>query len=126
MTNAKELYRDLLAIGSLPFYGLVIVRAIIGNYWLTVWQLVLALALIHFSTFFMKRANIHVGMAISLATFTSLFYGSKTYTAFAAITAALVAYASAKLNYRGQSVGYGILSGAVATLIAYLLVPEVV
>ena len=70
----KGIARDLLALGSIPFYFLVVIRAVIGKYNIFVYQMVIAAVIIFILYFIMKNSNIHVARSFVAVIFTSLFY----------------------------------------------------
>ena len=42
----KEVARDIIAFGSIPFFGIVLARALIGPYWEFVYQIIIAFVLL--------------------------------------------------------------------------------
>ena len=60
---SKEVARDLIAFGSLPFYLVVVVRAVIGEHQLFFSLTVIALILLTFVSFFVE-ANMHIARGL--------------------------------------------------------------
>ena len=58
-----EIARDLIALGSIPLYLIVIVRAIIGEYLPFVYQLSIALLLLIILSSIAKNFNQHIARA---------------------------------------------------------------
>ena len=81
----KEIARDLLALGSIPFYFLVVIRAVIGKYNVFVYEMVIAAAAMFILYFIIKNSNLHVARAFVAVIFTSFFYKETIYTVFASI-----------------------------------------
>ena len=52
--------RDLIALGGLPFYLLVVVRATIGSYHTFLSQVVVALAVLFLASRAVKNSNLHI------------------------------------------------------------------
>lgn len=80
-----EIARDSMAFGSILFYLIVIIRAIIGEYMPFVYQLLIAITILILSSFIVKNANHHLARAFVLVVFTSLFYKDVPFTIFAAL-----------------------------------------
>ena len=115
----KEIARDLIALGSIPFYFLVVIRAIIGKYNVFVYQMVIAAIVIFILYFIIKNSNLHIGRALVILVFTSLFYKEVLFTTFAALIWILLL---ASAYYLKRSFGFvlrGILIGILSSLAGY-------
>src|SRR3989338_8308530 len=112
----KEIARDLLALGSIPFYFLVVIRAVIGRYNVFVYQMLIAAVVIFVLYFIIKNSSIHVARALAAVVFTSLFYKETLYTVFAALIWVLLLVSA---YYLKRSLGFvlrGIVTGIISSL----------
>ena len=115
----KEVSRDILALGSIIFYFIVLVRALIGNYMPFVYQLVVAFVVLFGLSYFIKGSNNHLGRILILVVFTSLFYNNMIYTVFVSLVFVLAIISSYHLK---KDIFRGLFLGVVASLIGYLVV----
>jgi hypothetical protein len=116
----KEIARDTLALGSVPFYALVIARAVVGRYAIFIYQLLIALAVL-FMLSRVVKGNMHVARALVLVVFTSLFYNDMLYSIFALLAFILLLLSTIYLKIKKASIAKGILIGAVASLLSYYI-----
>jgi len=129
MNWKKEIARDVLALGSLPFYLIVIIRAIVGKYKPFVYQMVIGLIIIILLSYLFKKTDQYVGRAIPIVFFSSIFYKEPLYTYFAcAMLVALIISSSylLKSKIRLEAIIKGIVIGVFSTVITYYLVPFLV
>jgi hypothetical protein len=117
----KEIARDTLALGSIPFYFLVIIRAIIGKYAIFIYQLLIALVVLFILSKLIKNSNLHIARAFVLVTFTSLFYNDLLYTAFVFLVFIILLISSNYLKIKKIMIAKGVLLGIVSSLISYYL-----
>ena len=115
----KEIARDLLALGSIPFYFLVVIRAIIGNYNVFVYQMLIAAVVIFVLYFMIKNSSIHVARALVAVVFTSLFYNEMLYTVFAGLIWVLLLVSAYYLKRSFGFVLRGIIVGIISSLAGY-------
>lgn len=115
--------RDTLALGSIPFYAIVIGRAIVGGYLPFVIQVLVGAGVLLLSLFITREANYHLARGLVLVVFTSLFYNAWTFTLFAAVLFICMIVASIILKKGIRKNLIGLSSGAIATIISYLLTP---
>ena len=114
----KELARDFLALGSIPFFLLVVVRifiAPVANYH---YQLLLAFGIILVVSFFLRNQQ-HIARGVVLLIFTSLYYADFLYTIFARIAWVVMVFSSYYLEKDKMLIVKGTVLGAVATVISY-------
>lgn len=121
-----EIARDSMAFGSILFYLIIIIRAIIGKYIPFVYQFLIALAILVISSFIIKNTNHHIARALVLVVFTSLFYKEALFTFFAALIWIFIVGSAFYMKIDKKSIYKGITLGVVATLISYYLVPFLV
>ena len=117
----KELARDAIAFGSILFYLIVIIRAIIGEHMAFVYQTVIALIILAALSFIIKNANQHIARAVPLAVFTSLFYKDGLFTFFAVLLFVFMLFAAVYIKIKKKEVFSGIAVGIWASLAAYYL-----
>jgi len=117
----KEVARDALALGSIPFYVIVIVRAIIGKYTPFIYHLLIAwLVLVVFSKL-VKNVDQYLARGFVLVIFTSLFYDDVLYTVFALALFGLMIASSFYLKAKPDAIGRGVGFGLVASVISYYI-----
>ena len=118
----KELARDSIALGSTLFYFVVIIRAIVGQYAIFVYQMLIALVLmVLLSRFF--DGDMYVARCFVVWVFTSMFYSHWLYTVFAFFVWVLVIVSSYYLKTKKKVIIIGIVFGVVSALVAYYLAP---
>ena len=115
----RETSRDLLALGSIPFYFLVVARSIIGNYPVFVYQTLIAAIAIFILWFLIKDASMHVARALVIVVFTSLFYNEAVYTAFASLVWIAMLMPAYFLKRSMPFVLRGIIMGFLASIVGY-------
>jgi|TARA_Y100000034_G_scaffold114348_1_gene150384 hypothetical protein len=119
----KEVARDLLALGSIPFYILVIARSLIGEYYLFTYQLLISILLFFLIGIFFKEFNQHLSRAIVLIVFTIIFYNQLIYTVFAILAGISVLVSLFYLKKTNKEIIFGLIFGSVVSLISYYLAP---
>ena len=115
----KEIARDLLALGSIPFYFLVVIRAVIGKYNIFVYQMLIAAVIIFALYFLIKGSNLRVARSFVVLVFTSLFYKEAIFTIFASLIWILLL---ASAYYLKRNIGFvfrGIAIGLISSLAGY-------
>ncbi|MBU90502.1 hypothetical protein CMO94_03075 [Candidatus Woesearchaeota archaeon] len=116
-----EIARDSMAFGSILFYLIVIVRSLIGEYLVFVYQLLISLAVLIISYFIVKNTNHHIARAFVILIFTSLFYKDNFFTFFAALLWIFMIGAAFYMKENKKSIFKGIVLGTVAALVGYYL-----
>ena len=116
-----EIARDSMAFGSILFYLVVMARSTIGEYLTFVYQLLIALAFLIISSFFIKKANHHLARAFVLVVFTSLFYKDAPFTVFAALVWVFMIGSAFYIKENKKSIYRGIVLGVIASLVSYYL-----
>jgi hypothetical protein len=117
----KEVARDILALGSIPFYFIVVIRAIIGKYLPFVYELVIAFTLLFILSRFIKFDQ-YLSRGLVLVVFTSLFYKEYLFTTFAFVLWFLIIYSSRCLNKETKEIIRGIVLGVIVSAVSYYLV----
>jgi len=116
-----EIARDSMAFGSILFYLIVIVRSLIGEYLIFVYQLLIALAVLVLSSFIIKNTNHHLARAFVIVVFTSIFYKDNFFTFFAILLWIFITVAAFYMKLNKKSIYQGIVLGIIAALVGYYL-----
>jgi hypothetical protein len=120
--NTKdEIARDVIALGGVPFYLLVLVRAAIGEYISFLVEVAAALPVLYLLSIAVKGSNLHIARALILVVFTSLFYKALPFTLFSTLVLCGMIYALVRLNKPAGEILKGIAIGAVSVVISYSL-----
>ena len=117
----KEISRDLLALGSIVFYFLVLGRALIEPYWPFVSQLIISGVVLFLAYLLYKKADFYSARALILLLFTSLFYKDLVYSLFSSSVFVLVLISSYFTGNKIKSIAYGVVFGVIASLAGYWL-----
>lgn len=118
--NVKEVVsRDLIALGGLPFYLLIIVRASIGDYPYFLSHVAVALPVVYLFSRIVKGSNLHIARALILVVFTSLFYEHLPFTVFASLVWILMILSLYHLKVPKKEIIKGIAAGVVSAAVSY-------
>lgn len=116
-----EIARDSMAFGSILFYLIVLARSTIGEYMTFVYQLLIALAFLIISSFFIKKANHHLARAFILVVFTSLFYKDVPFAVFTSLVWVFMIGSAFYIKENKKPIFKGIVLGIIAALVSYYL-----
>ncbi|TKJ17166.1 hypothetical protein CEE44_01365 [Candidatus Woesearchaeota archaeon B3_Woes] len=119
----KEIARDLLALGGIPFYFIVLIRAIIGKYSPFVYQLVITLVVLVILSLIFKNSNQHIARGLILVFFTSLFYKDILFTIFASLLWLFMIFSLFYLKVKSKEIVKGVLFGVISMTMGYYLTP---
>jgi len=125
MAWQKETARDILALGSIAFYAIVIIRSLIGPYYLFFYQLAIAAALLFAASFAFKNSDNHVSRSFVLLVLTVIFYEAPIYTLFASVLWLLVATAAIYLGKKKIAAVKGFFIGLFCAIVSYLLASRI-
>ena len=114
----KETARDLIALGSLVFFIIVIARIYLLSNYSYLGQFVLS-ALIFFPLMFLLKANMYAGLGLIVLIFTTLFYNNLNFTIFGIAIYLLLLASLIYLKYDKKKVIIGVILGAISTGISY-------
>lgn len=117
----KEVARDTLALGSIPFYFLVVIRAVIGRYEFFVYQVFIAVIVLFILAKIIKNSNLHIARGLVLFVFTSLFYNDLFFTSFVFLVFLIMLLSSAYLKEEKAKIAKGVLLGVITSLVSYYL-----
>jgi len=116
----KEVSRDLMALGSIPFLILVLVRvAMVANFKI-IFHVIVSIILFYLISLRLKGMNNHLGRLTILVVFTSYFYVSLLYTIFAIAIAIATTY-GIKKYHKGKKIFITIMISLLCAGLAYLL-----
>ena len=117
----KEIARDAIALGSIPFYFIVIVRAVIGQSSVFITQLVIALVAWLILARFVKDADAHISRSFILFVFISLFYQELIFTIFAAVLWVMIMLSGKYLGRSNKALALGALVGILSSVAGFYL-----
>ncbi len=117
----KELSRDLIALGGVPFVALVLARITILQDWVYFSKILIAVILFILVVVFAKF-NLHSGLAIIVLIFLSIHYNHLPFSIFASVVCLLMLASLIYLKIDRWKVFWGVIFGAVASLISWILV----
>ncbi len=121
----KELARDIIALGSIPFYFIVFIRAVIGKFEPFIIQIIIAAIMIFILAKIIANSNMHVARSIVLFAFVSLYYKNTTFTFFAFLLLAALLFSAKYLKFKTMQIFNGAIIGIVSSIVAYYLEPFV-
>ena len=115
----KEVARDVIALGSIPFYLIVIVRVLIlkNPDYLFKFIFAGALFLLLYAIF---KSNLHLGFGFILLVFLSLNYEDRLFTIMAIVLYLGMIVSAVHLNIKRSMVVKGVAFGAISTITSYL------
>ena len=116
----SEASRDLMALGSIPFLILVLIRVWIADNYLQLFQIIFGVVLVLVSSVVFKKSDNYSAIIVVLAIFTSIFYMERDYTIFV-IVLSLIAFFGMYKYLGRKNVWYGIFFGAICSGISYLI-----
>ena len=117
----KEVARDLIALGSIPFYIIVIIRAVIVKYPPFIYQLIMAIVFVLLLSFIIKKADYYLTRGIILVVFTSLYYNVFLFTVFAVLLFLGMVVSSYYRKTKIKNIVNGCIIGVVISLVSYYL-----
>ena len=109
-----------MALGSIPFLILVLIRIWIADNYLQFFQIIFAVVLVFIFSLVFRKSNNYSAIIVVLAIFTSIFYMERDYTIFV-IVLSLIAFFG-MFKYLGRkNVWYGVLWGGVSSVVSYFV-----
>ena len=116
-----ELARDLIALGGLPFFLLVIIRVSINPDFHYILQFVIA-GILFFILKFLFKSETHSGFALILLLFIGNYYGDLKFLIFATLMYFLLIASLFYLKKNNKEILKGILFGGISSAISYFSV----
>ena len=117
----EEIARDLVALGGLPFFSLVIVRLSINPDYHYLAQIIFA-GILFFLLKFLFKSNVHSGLGFILLLFISNYYFDLKFAIFATLAYMLLIASLVYLKKNNKEIFKGILFGIVSSAISYFSV----
>lgn len=119
-TWKDEVARDLVALGGIPFLVITIARVCIMKNYYPMQFIISSLVFLGLRAIF--KGALHAGIALILVVFTSLFYHSWLFFAFAMSLYVGIVISLIYLKEDKKNVIKGILFGAVSAAAGYIVV----
>jgi len=116
----RETARDILALGSIPFFLLVIVRVMMLEKPYFPGQFIIA-GVIFFILFAIFKSDIYSGLGLIMLTFTILFYRDLQFSILAVIIYVLLITSLFYLGKERNMILKGVFFGAISTAISWWL-----
>ncbi len=116
----KEVARDLIALGSIPFLILTIARVSVPCTYYTMQFIVSSVLFFILKAIF--KADLRAGIGFILLTFTSLFYRNGLFAVFASMVYTGLIISLFYLKRERRQILKGILLGGISTGIGYVIV----
>jgi|SRR3989338_3930382 len=117
----KEIARDLIALGSVPFFALVLIRVKLLDNPVYMGQFIIA-GIAFIGLMYWLKANLYAGFGFIVLFFTSNHYKDIQFTIFASILYLLLIASLFYLKYEKKEIVKGIIFGAVSILAEYYVV----
>jgi uncharacterized BrkB/YihY/UPF0761 family membrane protein len=117
----KEVARDIIALGGLPFYFLVVIRSVIGEDLSFVAQTAIGILVLLILSLLVKNSNQYIARGIILATFSSMYYKDIKYAIFAFLLLLGMGFSLAYLKVRNKEITKGAVIGGISIVISYLI-----
>jgi len=117
----RETARDLIALGSVPFFLLVIARVSILSKPAFLYQFIFSGA-IFFVLALLFRGNLYAGFGWIVLLFTCLYYGDLKFAAFATLVYAALLASLVFLKYDRPETVKGILLGLLSSAVGWYAV----
>ena len=118
--DRREMARDLMGLGSIPFLLLVVVRvAMVGNF-LELFHILTAVALFGLAGFVIRGLHYHTGRIAIMAIFTSVFYDDIYFAVFAVLITVVAVFSFARYLDTGK-IYTSFFLGLLCSLASYLM-----
>jgi len=119
----NEFARDLLALGSIPFYFLFVIRVLILKDKVFIYQMIIAAISIFVLYFIIKDANLHIARSFVVLVFANLVYKEKIFGIFSVLVWIFVLISAHYLKKSASSMFRGIVIGIASSLAGYYIAP---
>jgi hypothetical protein len=121
----REAARDLLALGSVVFYVLVLGRALVGPYWDLAVPLAVAGAGRAIAIPVLRSTDLYLTRGLLVAVLVTRHYGDAVFGVFAAVAFVLMVVAAVGLERGRSAVARGVALGAVLSAAGYVLAASI-
>ncbi len=119
--GVKGVARDIIALGSIPFFTLVLIRITILKDPIYLAQFIFA-GILFLILFFIFKSNIYSGLSLIIGTFTSINYNDLIYAIFVTLAYILLIFSLVYLKEDKKRIFLGFLFGAISTITSYFLI----
>ena len=116
----KTAARDIVAIGGIPFFILVLVRVYLLNNPVYFSQFVIS-GIVFLGIWFLFKQNIYAGLGLIVLTFTSLYYQDLVYSIFGTVAYVFLLGGLFYLKEDTKKIVLGIVLGAFGIGVSYLV-----
>ena len=117
----KEIARDFIALGSIPFFVLVLIRIyILGD--ISFFSKLIFSGVIFLSLMFLFKQNMYSGLGIIALIFTSLYYNDLKFSIFVSLVYLGLLMSLFYLKKDKKSIISGVVFGIISSLISYYVV----
>jgi hypothetical protein len=121
-TWVREVQRDVLALGGVVFYLLVLGRALVGPFWdLVVQLLVVGVGLLVALPLLRGTTDLYLTRAMVVAVLVTRHYGDVVFGVFAAVAFVSMVVFAFRLDRPRAAIARGLALGAVLSVGAYAL-----
>jgi len=117
----REWARDVVSLGSIFFYLLVVARALIGPFRPFIDQLIIAAIVLTLISIFYRKYDGYSCRGLILLFFTISFYNSFRFDIFAMFIFLVLVFSSYILGNKMREIAKGLAIGALCITIAYFL-----
>jgi hypothetical protein len=124
--SKKELARDFIALGSIPFYFLVVIRSIIGEHAAFVSHTISGFIIYHLLARFIKPTDDYIARGLILVIFTSFFYQAKLFTTFVFVVWVLMFWAQRVRRVKWVVLWKGAVLGALSAGFSYIITQQII
>jgi len=114
----EETAYDILAFGSIVFYILVIVRALIGPFFPFIYQLFISLIFLFLISLAVDFDG-YLARGVVLTVFTSIFYNNRMYIVFVILFLIGMITSSFYLRIDKKKIIKGLIMGMIGVILAY-------
>jgi hypothetical protein len=118
----SEILRDILSLGSIVFYLLVVARALVGPFWIFFSFLLISASVLLIIFFLHKNFESYIARGIILAAGTSFFYNDLIFSIFAGMIYIAMIVSSSFLGNSFPKILKGLLFGILSTGCGYFAV----
>ncbi len=117
----KEIARDLIALGGIPFFILIIGRVWMLDKPYYPFQFIIG-GIIFLLFMFIFKSNLHSGLGLIALTFMLIYYNHLKFSIFASFVYLLLILSLVYLKKDKKEIFKGILFGAISSVISYYIV----
>lgn len=118
MERIKETARDLIALGGLPFFILIVARVWLLSKPYYSFQFIIG-GFVFLILMLIFKSNLHSGLGLIALVFTTLYYNDFKFGIFAILIYCLLLFSLIYLKKDKKEIFKGILFGGISILISY-------